>query len=148
MHRAIVYIGALAIAGTVSATQVVYPAKEQSPEQQIKDETECSTWAAGNSGYDPANPQPATQKSSQQSGPSGARLKGAARGAIVGEIADGDTGDAALAGAVMGGSRERRTKRKANKQAQPTADTTQSAGQSDYDKARAVCLEGRGYSVK
>jgi hypothetical protein len=148
MHRAIVYIGALAIAGTVSATQIVYPAKEQSPEQQIKDETECSTWAAGNSGYDPANPQPATQKSSQQSGPSGARLKGAARGAIVGEIADGDTGDAALAGAVMGGSRERRTKRKANKQAQPTADTIQSAGQADYDKARAVCLEGRGYSVK
>ena len=141
MHRAIVSIGALAIAGTVSATQVVYPAKGQSPEQQIEDETECSTWAAGNSGYDPTNPQPATQVSSQPSGPSGARLRGAARGAIVGEIADGDTGDAALAGAVMGGSRERRTKRKAKKQ-------TQATGEADYDKARAACLEGKGYSVK
>ena len=66
----------------------------------------------------------------------------------VGEIADGDTGDAALAGAVMGGSRERRTKRKSKKQAQATADTTQSAGQVDYGKARATCLEGKGYSVK
>ena len=148
MYRAIVYIGALAIAGTVSATQVIYPAKGQSPEQQTKDETECSTWATGNSGYDPANPQATTQVSSQPSGPSGARLKGAARGAVVGEIADGDTGDAALAGAVMGGSRERRTKRKAKKQAPATADTTQSAGQVDYDKARAACLEGKGYSVK
>ena len=148
MHRVIVYIGAMAIAGTVSATQVVYPAKGQSPEQQTKDETECGTWAAGNSGYDPANSQPATQVSSQPSGPSGARLKGAARGAVVGEIADGDTGDAALAGAVMGGSRERRTKRKANKQAPATADTAQSVGQADYDKARAACLEGKGYSVK
>lgn len=148
MYRAILYFGALAIAGTVSATQFVYPAKGQSPEEQTKDETECSTWATENSSYDPTNLEPTTQVSSQQSGPSGARLKGAARGAVVGEVADGDTGDAALAGAIMGGSRERRTRRKAKKQEQTTADTTQSAGQADYDKARAACLEGKGYSVK
>jgi hypothetical protein len=48
----------------------------------------------------------------------------------------------------MGGSRERRTKRKAKKQTQATADATQSVGEADYDKARAACLEGKGYSVK
>ena len=43
---------ALAIAGTFAvssayAQQYVYPAKGQSPDQQKKDEAECTTWAQG-----------------------------------------------------------------------------------------------------
>jgi hypothetical protein len=67
---------------------------------------------------------------------------------VTGEIADEDTGDAAAIGAVMGGSRERRTNRKSKKQSQSTAETAQNTDQADYDKARAACLEGKGYTVK
>ena len=140
---------ALGFTSTVSATQVVYPANGQSTEQQKKDEQECNTWAMENSGYDPSKSQSTTQESSQSSGPSGVRLRGAAKGALIGEIADEDTGDAAAIGAVLGGSRERRKNRKSNKQVQATTDASQdTAGQEDYAKARAACLEGKGYSVK
>jgi hypothetical protein len=138
--------------------QVVYPAKGQSPEQQKQDESECYTWAVGQTGYDPANPPPmptATAPSAQPSGPTGARARGALGGALIGEIADGDTGDAALAGAVIGGSRERRDRRQAEQQVQSQAQAQQAAAMEDrqaaeaqFSKARAACLEGRGYSVK
>jgi hypothetical protein len=130
------------------AEQYIYPAKGQSPEQQKMDESECYTWAVGQSGFDPANPPKAAAPSSQPSGPTGSRLRGAAAGAIVGEIADGDTGDAALAGAVIGASRERRQKAAQQQQAQAQAQSQAQAGQSSFNKARAACLEGRGYTVK
>jgi hypothetical protein len=139
---------ALAVAGSASAAQVIYPAKGQSPEQQKKDEAECSTWAIGNSGYDPAKPAAAPKANAQPSTPSGARLRGAARGAIIGEVAGGDTGDAAIAGAVLGGARARRQKANAQAQAEASAAAKQKTNQANYDKARAACLEGKGYSVK
>jgi len=134
------------IAGAVNA-ESIYPAKGQSPQQQKTDEAECYIWAVGDSGYDPANP-PAAQTASQPDGPSGARLRGAARGALIGEIADGDTGDAALVGAVMGGSRERRSRRRATQEVQAASGETQQVELTKYNNARAACLEGRGYSVK
>lgn len=133
---------------SVSAQQYVYPANNQSPEQQKTDEAECYSWAVTQSGYDPANPPAPVAQSSKSSGPSGARLRGAATGAIIGEIADGDTGNAALAGAVIGGSRERRERRAEQQQAQAQAQSQAQAGQSAFGKARAACLEGRGYTVK
>jgi len=139
---------ALAIAGSASATQVIYPAKGQSPEQQKKDEAECGTWAVSNSGYDPAKPAAAPQASTQSTTPKGARLRGAARGAIIGEVAGGDTGDAAIAGAVLGGSRARRETANTQAQAEASAAAKQKTNQDNYNKARAACLEGKGYSVK
>ncbi|MFM1919516.1 MAG: hypothetical protein RLZZ303_1150 [Candidatus Hydrogenedentota bacterium] len=74
---------------------------------------------------------------------------------MVGEIADGDVGGAALAGAVVGGSRERRQRRQADQQAQAQAQQQQAEamnareqGEEAYFRARAACLEDRGYSVK
>jgi hypothetical protein len=74
---------------------------------------------------------------------------------LIGEIADGDTGEAALAGAVIGGSRERRDRRHEQQQEQQQAQAEQAAameqrkaGEAQFGKARAACLEGRGYSVK
>ena len=158
MYRLFILVAILAVANTSSAGQVVYPAKGQSPEQQKQDEAACYSWAVDNSGYDPASPPsipPATVQSSQPSGPTGARARGALRGAAIGEIADGDTGDAALAGAAMAGSRQRRQRRRANQQAQTAAaqqqqaaTAKQQAGQDGFNKARAACLEGRGYTVK
>lgn len=129
------------------AAQMVYPAGGQSAEQQKKDEGECHMWAIDNSGYDPARP-PVAAAPAQPAGPSGARLKGAAKGAIVGEIADGDTGKAAVTGAVLGGSKQRRDRRNATSDAQAQASSQQQAGLADYNRAKGACLEGRGYTVK
>ena len=158
MRKLLILVAALAVANTSWAGQVVYPAKGQSPEQQKQDEAACYSWAVDNSGYDPANPPPspsATAQNSRSDRPTGARVRGALRGAAIGEIADGDTGDAALAGAAMAGSRQRRQRRRANQQAQAgaaqqqqAAMAQQQAGQDGFNKARAACLEGRGYTVK
>ena len=83
----------------------IYPAKDQSTEQQSKDDYECFTFAKGQTGYDPMNPpQIEAQEPNQQ--PGGSRLRGAARGAaagaIIGEIADDDAGKGAAVGATLG----------------------------------------------
>ncbi len=130
------------------AQTMVYPAKGQSPEQQQKDEAECHAWAVQQSGYDPAKPPSVPKATSPRVTGSGARVRGAVGGAIVGEIADGDTGDAALAGAALGGMRERRRQRMEQQESQNSAIQQQEAGLSSYNKAKAACLEGRGYSVK
>jgi len=144
MYKTTFLISAFLISSPAFAAQAIYPAGGQSPEQQKQDEAACYSWAVENSGYDPANPQ-VVQAAPQSSGPSGARVRGAARGAVVGEITHADTGNAAIAGAVVGGSRERRARRGQQAQAQAAA---QESGQTAFNNARAACLEGKGYSVK
>jgi hypothetical protein len=133
----------------VAAQQYAYPAKGQGAEQQKKDEGECHVWATKQSGYDPAQPPPPPQAAAQApvTG-SGARARGAAAGAAVGAITGNDTGNAAAAGAVGAASAQRGANRKAAAQQQQTASSQQQAGQASYQKARAACLEGRGYTVK
>ncbi|MGB8250887.1 MAG: hypothetical protein WCF02_11260, partial [Azonexus sp.] len=76
------------------AQQYVYPAKGPSPQQQKSDEAACRSWAIQQSGYDPAKPPPkqavATQPTTATGTTPGAGLRGAARGAVVGEIVGGD----------------------------------------------------------
>lgn len=137
----------LFLASSSYAGLVIYPAGGQSPEQQQKDEGECHSWAITNSGYDPANP-PVAETPDQETAPSGSRVRGAARGALIAEVADGDAGKGAVAGAVAGGSRERRGRRNAQKQAEASASQAQQDGLNKYNRARTACLEGRGYNVK
>jgi len=139
-----ILIFALLINIPAFAALSIYPAGGQSPEQQKQDEGECYNWAVQNSGYDPVNP-PTVQAAPQSSGPSGARVRGAARGAVIGEVTHADTGNAAIAGAVVGGSRERRARRGQQQQAQAAAEQS---GVTAFNNARAACLEGRGYTVK
>lgn len=158
MTAAVLLISGAMCAGSVGAQQFVYPAKGQSPEKQQKDEAECQTWAVKQSGYDPAKPATAPAPAAapaQASGPSGARLRGAAAGAAVGAITDNDKSDAALAGAVGAASAERGAQRRAGKQQQQATQQQQQAatdankaGEANFQKARSVCLEGRGYTVK
>ncbi len=157
MFKQSAFIAALLITTNSFANQVIYPAKGQSPEQQQKDVSECSTWAVQNSGYDPSHPPaaPAPTQAAQPSGPSGSRLRGAAAGALVSEVVDGNNKNSAIAGAVIGGSRERRKNAAAAQQVQATNTQQQqayedkkNASQASYDKSRAACLEGKGYSVK
>jgi hypothetical protein len=142
-------IAALAVAFPVAAQQYAYPAKGQSADQQKKDESSCNTWAAQQSGFDPAKPAPAAAPA--QPPPvtgSGARARGAAAGAIIGGASGGDAGNAALAGAAVGGMAQRGANRRAAAGQQQAADQQQAAGADAYTKARAACLEGRGYTVK
>src|SRR5690349_21770673 len=92
----------------------VFPSKEQTKEQQKKDEFECYKWAVEQSGIDPLN-LPKVEAAPAQSGPTGGALKGAARGAAagaaIGAIA-GDAGEGAAIGAVTGGLSGRRQGKK------------------------------------
>jgi hypothetical protein len=135
-----------------SAQTMVYPAKGQSPDQQKKDEGECHTWAVQQSKYDPANPPPvaaAPAPATTATGTTpGAGARGAARGAVIGEVVGGDAGAGAAAGAAAARGQSRRQNRAQAEQQQQAVSQQQNAGLSNYQRARAACLEGKGYSVK
>lgn len=140
--NAVIVVAGLTAVAAVSAQQYVYPAKGQSPEKQKSDEAACHQWAVQQSGFDPAKPPPAPP--AQPGVQPGTRLRGAAAGATVGAITGNDTGNAAAAGAVGAASAQRGQKRQAAKA--QSAQTSEQ--QASFQKARGVCLEGRGYTVK
>ncbi len=154
MNRSIrwsVAVFALGFAAAGGAQQFVYPAKGQSPQQQQKDEGECHVWAVNQSGFDPAKPpqQAAAKSPTTATGTTpGAGVRGAARGAIVGEMVGGDAGAGAAAGAAAARAQSRRQNAAAAQQQQQGAAQQTQQQQAAYGKARAACLEGRGYSVK
>ena len=126
----------------------VYPAKGQSPSQQASDDSACYSWAKQNTGIDPAV---VAQTPPPPSGPTGARVAGAARGAaagaIVGDVANDNAGHGAAvgatAGALAGGTRSRR-QHAAQAQA---AQNTQQSEMTTYWHAYGACMQGRGYTV-
>jgi len=131
---------ALAALAVPVMAQYVYPAKGQSPSQQQADEAACQTWAMNQTGVDPSKPPPAAPTTATGTRP-GAGARGAAKGAVVGEIVGGEADKGAAVGAVTERSRSRRQNSAA----------TQGAAQQQQDslaKARAACLEGKGYTVK
>lgn len=134
-----------------NAGMMIYPAKGQSAEQQQKDEFECHQWAVQQTGYDPTKAQQAPQQQTTQKGgvvrgAAGGALLGAGIGAIAGDAGKGAAIGAGV-GAVGGGARQRKQQQQqeaANQQAQ----AQQQAQIDNYNKAKGVCLEGRGYTVK
>jgi len=138
-------VAALSLAcGAAAQKPVIYPAKGQSAQQQKKDNSACYAWAKSDTGIDPAV---VAQTPPPPSGPAvggGERLKGAARGAVVGEIAGGHGGEGAAVGAVVGGARARRNQAAQQQQAQ--ADKSQTLN--TFYRALGACMEGRGYTVK
>ncbi len=152
-----VSLGAIALvasAAVFAQKPIVYPAKGQTAEQQSKDDGECYAWAKGNTGVDPAVLAQAPAAPAQ-TGPTGARAKGAVRGAaagaVVGEIANDDAGQGAKAGAaagvIAGGSRNRQARR-ANEQQAQAHNQQQQDQMATFYKAHSACMEGRGYTVK
>ena len=124
-----------------------FPAKGQTADQQQKDESDCYTWAKGQTNYDPkAPPQTAAAPPAKGGAVKGA-AKGAAAGAVVGSVAD-DTEKGAAVGATAGAVKGRRTQKKANEQAQKDAQAKQTGQLDQYKKAFSACLEGKGYTVK
>ena len=140
---------------------VVFPAKEQTKEQQAQDEKACYDWSKEQTGIDPAtvtvnaDSAAAAGKAAADTATHGAAVKGAAGGAaggaIVGGIA-GDAGTGAAIGATAGAVKGRRAKKQAGKQAEQQAVAGaqgEAAGKIDaFKKGMSACLEGKGYSVK
>jgi YMGG-like Gly-zipper len=147
---------------------VVFPAKNQSKDQQATDETECYAWSKQQTGIDPfaaptATPAPAPTAAAAEQKPGGERIRGAAKGAaagaVIGEIANDDAGEGAAIGATAGVVAGGRQKRKAEAQAQQqaAAQQQQAAAQSQqaaadqkamFNKGFSACLEARSYTVK
>lgn len=138
-----------------TSNPIIYPAKGQSAEKQEKDKTECYAWAQKQTGYDPLVAAQQAATPSQQGTGSGGEVvkggaKGAAAGAAIGAIA-GDAGKGAAAGAAAGGMASGAKKRKKGKEQEQAAAQQQATASQElaqYQKAFAVCMEGRGYTVK
>lgn len=136
------------LATPVDAGQYAYPAKGQSAATQRKDEAACSSWATGQTGFDPARPPVAATAAPAPVTGSGARVRGAAVGATVGAISGGDVGNSAVAGAVVGGVARRSANRRAARAQNAASEQRLLAGQAQFDQARAACLTGRGYTTR
>lgn len=141
-----------AVISPVGAQQYVYPAKGQSAQKQKSDESACYTWAVQQTGFDPAKPPPpqatAAPPTTATGTTPGAGVRGAARGAIVGEVVGGDAGTGAAVGAAAARGQSRRQNTAAAGQAQQQQQQASTQQQQAFAKARAACLEGRGYTVK
>ena len=131
---------------------IVYPAKQQTPEQQSADEQQCYDWAKTNTGIDPTAPPPAAAPPPEQKG--GQRLKGAAKGAaagaVVGDVANNDADEGAAVGAAAGaiaGGRQVRKEKKASAEPRQESGTSGADRTTTFKKAMGTCLQGRGYTT-
>ena len=135
----------------------IYPAEDQTTEQQQTDKMECYNWASQQSQFDPYEAYQRTSQAQADADAAGQRqgevLRGAAGGAIggliIGEIA-GDAGEGAAIGAVagglIGGMKRRNRQRSAENSAQQEQEQAAAMLQR-WDSAYKVCLEGRKYTV-
>lgn len=140
---------------------VVFPAKNQTPEQQEADELACLQWAANEMGIVPNAPAPdpkaagAAAAAQTDEATKGAAVKGgakgAAAGAIIGAIA-GDAGTGAAIGAGAGAVAGKRARKGASAQAdaatQEKLEAEQKAKVDGLRKAMGACLEPKGYTIK
>jgi hypothetical protein len=145
----------LALPGQASSQDVfIYPQKGQSAEQQDKDEFECYKWARDNSGFDPMAAPTAGSPPPRKDEKSYGVLKGAAVGAVGGKVFGNSkktTRTAAAAGGLLGGVRQHQHN---SREQQKVEDwerreaSNYASNRSNYNRAYAACLEGRGYTVK
>ena len=79
-------------------------------------------------------------------------MRGAAAGALIGNIADEDAGEYAAAGALIGGVRSNKRAKQANAGAQQQAAAQDTATKDQriklFTNAFSACMEGRKYTVK
>ena len=139
---------ALVIGGGPAWAEVfAYPKKGQSQEQFEQDQFQCHKWAVGQTGVDPTKPQQAAAPPPPQKG---GAVRGAARGAALGAVGGaigGDAGKGAAIGAGVGataGAMKQAQRNQQAAQAQQQAQAQAQAANAKYDKAYAVCMEGRG----
>jgi hypothetical protein len=139
---------------------IIYPAQEQSAEQQLADEEACYMWAETQTGIQLSAGAPDTGAAGAAAGAQAARategaaVVGAARGAVagvaIGAIA-GDAGKGAAIGAAAGAMGGLSARRSAVARAQASgAQEAEDANRElvdQFKRAVGVCLQGRGYTV-
>lgn len=138
----------LTAASGAPAQVYVYPAQGQTPEEQQRDERECSEWARAKTGFDPATPPPQVVAAPRRQG---GVLRGALVGAAVGEVFDNDAGKGAAVGGLVGGMRQASRNAAAQKQAaavQQQESAKYAQAKADFARAHAACLDARGYTVR
>jgi hypothetical protein len=155
----------------------VFGKNGQTPDQQLKDESECYGAARQMSGIDPKAPaaagKTAEQKAAEQKEAAenaeqvkGARVGGAARGAAGGAAIGAIAGDAgkgagagAVAGTMRGGMKQRQANAASQKQAaaqtaakqqkeEEQAKAAHAQGLDTFQRAFEACMDAREYSVK
>lgn len=146
------------------STQVYfYPKHGQSAEQQDRDRYECYLWAMKQTGFDPSQPDLAPHqqvKVTPVPAPGHNTAVGALTGAMIGAaVSDEDNraGGAALGaitGAMIGAISDSARQQQAQQlqESYNRADAERQARidrqATEYRRAMAACLEGRGYSVQ
>jgi len=146
------------------STQVYfYPKHGQSAEQQDRDRYECYLWAMKQTGFDPSQPDLAPHQQVQVTpvpAPGHDTTVGALTGAAIGAVVSGDDNRAggaaigAITGAMIGAMSDSARQQQAQRiqESYNRADADQQARidrqASEYRRAMAACLEGRGYSVQ
>jgi len=170
--KTILFVLSVLSISNVSAQQYIFPQNGQNKEQQAQDEYTCHNFAVGETGFDPTAAQapsavastttqaPAQPAPQRRSGLRGA-IKGAAAGALIAEVGGNDASNGAAKGAAVGVVSSRRHNAKAasqaaeqqkaaEQQAQQQATQTQQIADDklmNYNKARNVCLDAKGYSI-
>ena len=118
--------------GAQAQNVYVYPSRGQSQEQVARDRYECQSWAAGETGFDPArSPAPGAA-----SPPAANDLSGAAIQALGGSGGVGGAAASAL-----------RQYQQGNAGAAQSQQTQYAAQMDGYKRAQTACLQGRGYTV-
>jgi hypothetical protein len=169
---------ALLGASAANASQYAYPSRGQDAATQASDEAYCSSWASQQTHFDPStapvtNAAAGAPTASPNAGAALAALGGAipggggglgGLGGLAGAIPGGGGGLGGLgglAGAIPGGGGGGfgglaglagvlgPALIHPHAQAQPQAQAVaQAPGLTEYERARAACLTGRGYSVQ
>ncbi len=152
---------ALSAQATTAPMPVIYPAKGQTPAQMDQDKYACFQWGKSQSGFDPMAPAPQTASAStgsartESSAMNGSMVKGAAGGAAVAELTNGNAGKGAAVGVLGAAVRDQMKQQQQNaqasqqqQQAQQQARQQQAQQRATFDRAFGACLEGRGYVVK
>jgi hypothetical protein len=132
----------------------VFPASNQSRQDQKEDEFECYKWAMERSGVDPLN-LPKVQAAPVPSGPTGAAVGGAARGAAAGLAIGAVAGNAgrgaaigATAGAIGGRRAGQQVQAQQQRQAQTNAANKEKEIWDSFVRSFSACMEGKGYTVR
>ena len=156
-------IASLFLSGSVLAQEmVVYPSQGQSNEQMEQDKFQCYSWSKNESGFDPMALPTASEPPPAKAAPKGGVASGAVRGTLlggaVGAIAGNSKSDTrtglkagAATGALVGGMRRNSQVREEDQQRKnwEQQQVNQYAqGRTNYNRAYAACMEGRGYSVR
>ena len=130
----------------------IYPNRGQTAKQEEFDRGQCYSWAVQQSGFDPAKPPPATAAAAPPTTPTGttpgAGAGGGGRGGVGGGVVGGDASTGAAVGAAAARGQSRRQNAAAANSATQQQQAATSQGQASFAKARAACLEGKGYTVK